>query len=106
MHFLSSVPPVVEVSPLFQWAAPGSIATMDCQFENIDEQVQVSWLKNDATISANKRTTLMNNNTRIQIGELSRSDTGAYTCRVENKKDSALGESIASLLVQVRRLSF
>lgn len=74
---------------------------MDCQYENIDEHVRVSWLKNDATISVNHRITLMNNSTRIQIGELSRSDTGAYSCRVENKKDSALGQSVASLLVQV-----
>lgn len=95
------MPPVVEVSPRFQWAAPNSIATIDCEFENIDNDVHVDWLKNDEPLVSNQRTTIMNNGTRIQIGELGRSDTGAYSCRVANKADSAVGRDIASLLVQV-----
>lgn len=42
----------------------------------------------------------MNNGTRIQIGPLSRTDTGAYACRVQNKGDSSIGQDVSSLLVQ------
>ena len=90
--------------PPFQWSAPSGIATIDCQYENLIGDVKVSWMKNDERVEANQRTTIMNNGTRIQIGELTRSDTGAYACKVENKKDTAVGQAVASLLVQARIL--
>lgn len=96
---------MVEVTPSFQWSAPGGIATIDCQFETVDDAVHVTWLKNDQPLVSNQRTTLMKNATRMQIGDLNRSDTGAYGCRVENRKDAAIGFSVASLLVQEEAVS-
>ncbi|KAI1309454.1 Follistatin-related protein 5 [Halotydeus destructor] len=95
------VSPSVDVRPPFQWSVPGGFASIDCQYENLaDEAVRVHWLKNDEPLEANSRMTIMNNATRIQIGDLQRSDTGAYSCRVENCRDTAIGQSIASVLVQ------
>ena len=48
--------------------------------------------------------TISNNGTRLEINDLHRTDTGAYSCRVQNMHDTAMGQDLASLLVQV--LSF
>ncbi|RWS12871.1 follistatin-related protein 5-like protein, partial [Dinothrombium tinctorium] len=86
--------------PNLKWSAIGGLAAVDCRYESLDSDVKVKWYKNDELISANQKITIMHNETRIEIGQLTRSDTGAYACRVQNEADSAMGQDIASLLVQ------
>jgi hypothetical protein len=101
VHILNViVPPVVEVSPRFQWNPLNGIANIECRFENMEGSAIVEWLKNDETITPNIRTSIMNNGTRLQISDLVRSDTGAYACRVRNKEDTAVSQDVSSLLVQ------
>ena len=94
------VPPIVEVTPHFQWSAVGGKASIDCQYESLDEELEISWYKNNEMLESNERTSLTQNRTRITISQLTRSDTGAYSCRVTNRGDAALGQDISSLLVQ------
>jgi hypothetical protein len=101
VHILHTiVPPLVQVSPRFQWEPIGGMATMECKYETFEDSITVEWFKNDEMLLSNQRTTLMNNNTKVQIGQLERTDTGAYSCRVSDKKDTAVGQDVSSLLIQ------
>lgn len=99
------VPPVVETSPRFQWSPINGVASIECKFQNVEPNSVVEWLKNDEVITPNMRTTITNNGTRLQLGELVRSDTGAYACRVRNRDDTASSQDVASLLVQNEPIS-
>lgn len=96
------MPPLVEVWPHFQWSPVSSLSAVNCRYESLDGEVKVNWFKNDVELTAGQRVFVMHNGTRIEIGQLTRSDTGAYACRVQNKFDEASGQDIASILVQVR----
>ncbi|XP_074604484.1 follistatin-related protein 5-like [Brevipalpus obovatus] len=98
LHVL--IPPTVEVSPHFQWSTVGGTASIDCQYESLDDELEVSWYKNNQIIEPNERTSLALNRTRLIMSQLIRSDTGAYACRVTNKGDAALSQDVTSLLVQ------
>lgn len=100
-----AVPPVVHVTPHFQWSAPGGLITLDCTYESLEDNLKLTWYKNDEPITINERTTVMHNGTRIQIGDLGRSDTGAYACHVQNMDDSSHSQDIASILVQVNEFT-
>lgn len=76
------------------------MATIECKFESFETNINAEWYKNDEMILSSQRITIMNNGTKIQIGPLIRSDTGAYTCRVSNKNDPSIGQDVSSLLVQ------
>ena len=91
---------MVEVSPRFQWEPVGGMATMECKYETFEDEITIEWFKNEELLLSNQRTTIMNNATRVQIGQLERTDTGAYSCRVADKKDSASGQDVSSLLIQ------
>ncbi|CAG2118776.1 unnamed protein product, partial [Medioppia subpectinata] len=88
VHILHTiVPPLVSVSPRFQWEPIGGLATIDCRYESFEDTVSIEWYKNEELLlGTNARTVIMNNATRVQIGQLTRTDTGAYSCRVTDKR--------------------
>lgn len=108
VHLL--VPPIVEVSPRFQWTPIGGVASFECRFETFEDEQEVIWLKNDQPLvdgGGKGKVTITNNGTRLQVAALEQTDTGAYTCRVERRGGSSRGpssgngaQSVASLLVQ------
>jgi hypothetical protein len=76
------------------------MATIDCKYETFESDISVEWFKNEELLLSNQRTTIMNNATRVQIGQLERTDTGAYSCRVSDRKDTATGSDVSSLVIQ------
>lgn len=108
------VPPIVEVTPRFQWTPIGGVASFECRYETFDEDTEVVWLKNDEQLlvdgggGGSGKVTILNNGTRLQVAALEQTDTGAYTCRVGPRGGGGssrgsrgnFGQSVASLLVQ------
>lgn len=92
----------MEVSPHFTWSTVGGSASIDCQYESLDDELDVSWYKNNELIEPSERISFSPNRTRLIMAQLTRSDTGAYACRVTNKEDAAVSQDLTSLLVQVR----
>lgn len=93
------VNPVVEVAPRFQWTPIGGVASFECRFETFEDDVEVSWFKNDHQLLDGPRVTILANGTQLQVAALEQTDTGAYTCRLAHPS-GARGQSVASLLVQ------
>ncbi|CAG2111978.1 unnamed protein product, partial [Medioppia subpectinata] len=112
VHILHTiVPPLVSVSPRFQWEPIGGLATIDCRYESFEDTVSIEWYKNEELLlGTNARTVIMNNATKVQIGQLTRTDTGAYSCRVTDKRPAdtpngptgtqSSGQDVSSLLIQ------
>ncbi|XP_054165194.1 follistatin-related protein 5-like [Oppia nitens] len=106
VHVLhTSIAPLVEVSPRFQWEPIGGMATIECRYETFEPDITIEWYKNEELLLSNQRTTIMNNGTRVQLGQLERTDTGAYTCRVSDRHDTSNGMDVASLLIQDEAVS-
>lgn len=97
--------PTVKITPQFHWANIGSSFSVSCEYHCLFDQINVAWFKNDEPIVNNQRITMLNNNTKLELNELSRSDTGAYTCRAYNQIDGAYSQDTLSLVVQVRNNS-
>lgn len=71
--------PIVKVAPHFHWANIGSSFSITCEYQCLFDQVHIQWFKNDEPIVNNQRITMLNNNTKLELSELSRSDTGRCT---------------------------
>ena len=106
VHILKIImTPQVKVTPHFHWANIGSSFSISCEYQCLSsDQIHIAWFKNDEPIVNNQRITMLNNNTKLELSELSRSDTGAYTCRAYNNEDGAYSQDTVSLVVQVRLL--
>lgn len=74
------------------------------------EDVSIKWFKNDqeiilpSSVNTGSKITIHNNGSELQLVDVSRSDTGAYTCQVYhtngNDGEVSSGEDVSSLLVQ------
>lgn len=70
--------PLVKVTPHFHWANIGSSFSISCEYQCLFDNVHIAWFKNDEPIVNNQRIAMLNNNTKLELSELSRSDTGKY----------------------------
>lgn len=84
----------------------GDSASIDCRYESLIDDVNIKWFKNDREISLtdNGKTSLLYNGSRLHLSDVTRSDTGAYTCQVYHTTaddgEVSSGEDVSSLLVQ------
>lgn len=98
---------MVEITPEFQWLREGDSASIECRYESLIDDVSIKWFKNDQEIkigTSDGKTSLLNNSSKLQLTDVTRSDTGAYTCQVYHSMtddgEVSSGEDVSSLLVQ------
>lgn len=84
-----------------QWSTIGQKVTIDCIYENVEPEMKLSWLKNEEPLFFDPRISFSRNETRLQIDDVTRSDTGAYTCRLSNLMENIFVQSTSSVIIQV-----
>lgn len=84
-----------------QWSTIGQKVTIDCIYENVEPEMKLSWLKNEEPLFFDPRISFIRNETRLQIDDVTRSDTGSYTCRLSNLMENIFVQSTSSVIIQV-----